>query len=231
MKLGLSNSVKQRGGAADWLPTNLSGLQFWYRKNTGILNDSNDPITDTDTVDDWQDQSGNNKHAVGAATKFTFDAASGGVEGAGNNKLDITQLDFAGQFSFWVRLKFDTISSGANDIMFNDAGTLDSGDDFFRLQTTTQLKAKIGGGTAMTWTCSAISTGTYYNIGFERNGSWACNTYIGTAIQDSSTSNANAFNLDRILGAFDGICLEVVVTNAALSTADRSSLDNYLTNI
>ena len=234
MKLALSNSIKNRGGEEDWLPTKLSGLQFWYRKNTGILNDSNTPIEDNDAVDDWQDQSGNNKHAVGATTKFSFDAASGGVEGSGNNKLNITQIDFTGQFAFWVRLKFDTISGGANDIMFND-GTEEGGytynDDFFRVQTTTQLRSKIGGGTAMNYTCSTLSTGTYYNIGFERDGSDDCRAYLGTAAQGSEVNNTNDFNLDRVLGAFDGTCLEIVVSNAALSSAERSKLDTYLTNI
>jgi len=231
MKLALSNSIKNKGGGAeDWLPTNLSGLQIWLRKGVGITESDGSAAEDTDAVYGWSDQSGNGKNATGAATRFTYNAASGGIEGTGNNKLDITQIDFTGQFAFYARLKFDTISGGANDIMFNDA-TGASNDDFFRLQSSTQLRAKIGGGTAMNYTCSAISTGTFYNIGFERDGSDDCRAYIGTTAQGSAINKTPDFNLDRILGAFDGICLEVVVVNAALSSSDRTKLDNYLTNI
>lgn len=229
MKLGLGLSINNTV-SGDWTPAKLSGLQFWFRKGVGITTEDDVTAEDGDAVYGWADQSGNNKHATGAASRFSYNAASGGVEGGGNNKLDITQIDFTGQFAFWVRLKFDTISSGANDIMFND-GTSAPNDDFFRLQTATQLRAKIGGGSAMNYTCSSISTGVYTNLGFERDGSDDCRAYIGTTAQGSAVNNTNDFNLDRVLGAFDGICLEIVVTNTVLSTADRSSLHTYLTNI
>ena len=233
MKLGLSNSINNRAGF-DWTPEKLSGLQIWFRKGVGITESDGSAAEDGDAVYGWADQSGNSKNGTGAASRFSYNAASGGIEGAGNNKLNITQLDFSGQFAFWARLKFDTISGGANDIMFND-GTEEGGytynDDFFRVQTTTQLRSKIGGGTAMNYTCSTLSTGTYYNIGFERDGSDDCRAYLGTAAQGSEVNNTNDFNLDRVLGAFDGTCLEIVVSNAALSSAERSKLDTYLTNI
>jgi len=230
MKLALSNSIKNRGGeAAAFTPASLSGLQFWYKKATGITNSSGATASDGEAVYGWADQSGNGKHATGAASRFTYQSSSGGVEGSGNNKLDITQIDFTGQFAFWVRLKFDTISGGNNDIMFND-GTGASDDDFFRVQTTSQFRAKIGGGTAMNY-ATTVSAGTYYNIGFERDGSDDCRVYMGTTEQGSAINKTPDFNLDRVLGAFDGICLEIVVTNAVLSSSDRTNLDTYLTNI
>ena len=228
MKLGLSNSIKNRGGeAAAFTPASLSGLQLWLKKGTGITNSSGSAASNTDAVYGWADQSGNDNHATGASNRFTYNAASGGIEGGGNNKLDLSAIDLSG-FSFWIRVKFDSISSGATDFMFTEAaGT----DDFFRLQTSTQFKAKIDGGTAMTWTCSEIEVDTFYNIGFERDAGNKINAYIGTTAQDSYESNSNEFNLSRILANFDGIGLEIVVTNANLSSSDRTNLDTYLTNI
>lgn len=233
MKLGLSNSIKNRGGAVAFTPASLSGLQFWYKNGTGITESDGSACEDTDAVHGWADQSGNDRHATGVAPRLTYNAASGGVEGGGNNKLNITQINFTGQFSFWVRLKFDTLSGGANDIMFSDETdeggyTFDA--DFLRIQTTSQIRSKIGGSTAMNY-ATTIATGTYYNIGFERDGSNDCRVYLGTTEQGSEISNANAFNLDRILGAIDGICLEVVVTNAVLSSGDRTSLNTYLNTL
>ena len=229
MKLGLGLNINNTV-SGDWTPEKLSGLQFWYRKGVGITESDGSAAEDGDAVYGWADQSGNSKNATGAATRFTYDAASGGVEGDGNNKLDITQIDFTGQFAFWTRLKFDTISTGANDILFNDA-TGASDDDFFKVQTTTQLRAKIGGGTAMNFDCSEISTGSYLNLGFQRDGSDDCRAYIGTTQQDDEINNTADFNLDRVLRAFDGICVEIVVTNVALSSSDRSNLNTYLTKL
>ncbi|QDP46328.1 MAG: hypothetical protein Unbinned4264contig1000_40 [Prokaryotic dsDNA virus sp.] len=229
MKLGLTNSLGRYYINSSWNPSNLSGLTIWLQNNTDITESDGTACEDNDAVHGWRDQSGNNNNATGAATRFTFDAATGGIEGTGNNKLDITQINFTGQFAFYARLKFDTISSGANDVMFNDA-TGASDDDFFRVHSTLQLRAKIGGGSAMNYDTS-ISTGTFFNIGFERDGSSNCRAYLNGVQQDSEIENSETFNLDRLLGAFDGICKEIVITNTVLSSSDRSNLQAHLNNI
>tara|TARA_Y100000401_G_scaffold44580_1_gene34096 strand:+ start:252 stop:935 length:684 start_codon:yes stop_codon:yes gene_type:complete len=227
MRLGLGLNIKTTGST--FTPANLGGLQIWLRNNTGITEQDGTAAEDNDAVYGWSDQSGNNNNATGAATRFTFDAATGGIEGTGNNKLDITQIDFTGQFAFYARLKLDTISSGANDILFNDA-TSPADDDFFRVHSTLQIRAKIGGGTAMNYDTN-ISTGTFFNIGFERDGSSNCRAYLNGVQQDSEIENSETFNLDRLLGAFDGICKEIVITNKVLSTSERSNLQAYLAKI
>ena len=231
MKLGLGLSLNNNVYGADFTPANLTGLQLWFRKNTGITTSGGGAAADNEAVHGWADQSGNNRNATGAATRFTFDSATGGIEGTGNNKLNITQIDFTGQFAFYARLKFDTISSGANDILFRDAVS-PADDDFFRVQTTTQIRAKIGSSSAMNYDANpTISTGSFINIGFERDADNNCRAYQGGAQQDSEIENAEPFNLDRVMGAFDGICVEIIVTNAALSNTDRSNLNNYLNNL
>ena len=69
------------------------------------------------------------------------------------------------------------------------------------------------------------------NLGFQRDGSDDCRAYIGTTQQDDEINNTADFNLDRVLRAFDGICVEIVVTNVALSSSDRSNLNTYLTKL
>ncbi len=229
MKLGLGLNINSVV-SGDWTPENLTYLQLWFRNNVGITESDGSACEDGDNISGWADQSGNDNNAIGAATRFTFDAATGGVEGTGNNKLDITQIDFTAEFAFYARLKFDTISSGNNDVMFNDATGAEN-DDFFRVHSSTQLRAKIASGSSMNYACTTISTGTYYNIGFERDGSGDCRAFIGATAQDGEINNENTFNLDRVLGAFDGICKEIVVTNKSLSVSDRENLNTYLNNI
>jgi len=231
MRLGLTNNIKSRGGTpAVWAPDSASNLQLWFRKGVGITESDGTEAEDTDAVHGWADQSGNNRHATGAATRFTYNAADGSVLGTGNNKLDLTSVNFGDEFSFYVRINFDTISGGATDIMFNDA-TGASNDDFFRVQTTTKLRAKIGGGSAMDYTTSTIPTGSYINIGFERDSSDDCRAYIGAVQQDSEINRTPEFNLDRIIGALDGYCQEIVIYNKSLSDADRLLLNTYLNTL
>lgn len=62
------------GGAARWLPTQLSSLEAWYRGDMGVtLNGS--------TVSAWADQSGNGRHLSNgtAAQQPTYVASSAGI--------------------------------------------------------------------------------------------------------------------------------------------------------
>tara|TARA_R100001463_G_scaffold65486_3_gene118788 strand:- start:216 stop:908 length:693 start_codon:yes stop_codon:yes gene_type:complete len=230
MKLGNRLNIRTSTVGGDWTPANLSGLIYWFRNGRGITNSAGNACSDSEKVYGWEDYSGGNRHAVGAATRFVYDGSTKGVKGIGNNKLDVPQYDFTGDFSFWVRLNFTAITSGgANDILFNDA-TGAPNDDFFRLQTTSQMRVKIGGGSAMNY-ATTVSTGHWYNIGLERSGGERTSAWLGTTQQGSDLTNTNTFNVDRVLGAFEGLAKEIVVTNTKLTTAERASLNTYLDNL
>ena len=236
MRLGLGLNIKTTGST--FTPANLGGLQAWFRNNTGILEGAEDPAEDNDNVTQWTDQGGNDNHLTAPDNYFQFDAASGGVESAdaSNDKLHLSsQINFTGQFSMYMRVKFSTFSSGATDLFFYDKDS--SSQDFFRVQSTSEIRGKIDNSAKIGFS-TTIETGTYYNIGVERDGTNRVVVYLnGTGLTQITTSGYEAvvvsgtLDIDAIGGSLDGIIKEIVITNQALSTTERSNLQAYLAKI
>lgn len=65
MKFGLSNTIKQKGGAAFSIDS-LSGLEVWLKFNTGQTTPDIDSDGDSDIL--WADQSGNGRNGTGGDT-------------------------------------------------------------------------------------------------------------------------------------------------------------------
>ena len=236
MKLGLGLNIKTTGST--FTPANLGGLQAWFRNATGILEGAEDPAEDGDNVTQWTDQGGNDNHLTAPDNYFTFNEDSGGVESgdAENDKLHLSsQINFTGQFSMYMRVKFSTFSSGATDLFFYDKDS--SSQDFFRVQSTSEIRGKINNSAKIGFS-TTVETGTYYNIGVERDGSNRVTVYLnGTGLTQITTTGYEAgvvsgtLDIDAIGGSLDGIIKEVVITNEALSTGNRSKLQAYLANI
>ena len=135
----------------------------------------------------------------------------------------------------YMRIKFSTFSGGATDLFFYDKDS--SSQAFFRVQSTSEIRGKINNSTKIGFS-TTIETGTYYNIGVERDGSNRVVVYLnGTGLTQITTSGYEAgvvsgtLDIDAIGGSLDGIIKEVVITNEALSTSERSKLQAYLANI
>lgn len=236
MKLGLGLNIKTTG--SPFTPANLGGLQAWFRKDTDILESDGTRAENGDNVTQWSDQSGNDNHLTAPDNFFTFNEDSGGVESgdAENDKLHLSsQLNFSGQFSMYMRIKFSTFSTGATDLFFYDKDT--SSQDFFRVQSTSEIRGKINNSQKIGFS-TTIETGEYYNIGVERDGTNRVTVYLGgTGLTQITTTGYEAgvvsgtLDIDAIGGSLDGIIKEVVITNEALSTSNRSKLQAYLANI
>ena len=236
MRLGLGLNIKTSGG--EFTPANLGGLQAWFQNDTDILESDGTRAEDGDSVTQWSDQSGNNNHLTAPNNYFQFDAASGGVESAdaSNDKLHLTsQLNFSGQFSMYMRIKFSTFSGGATDLFFYDKDT--SSEDFFRIQSTSEIRGKIDNSQKIGFT-TTVETDTYYNIGVERDGSNRVTVYLdGTGLTQITTSGYEAgvvsgtLDIDAIGSNLDGIIKEIVITNEVLSSSNRSKLNTYLNKL
>tara|TARA_R100000315_G_C5186448_1_gene108463 strand:+ start:139 stop:849 length:711 start_codon:yes stop_codon:yes gene_type:complete len=236
MRLALTNSINRYAGGA-WTPNKLSSLLHWYRKDTDILESDGSRAEDGDDITQWSDQKGSN-HLTASNNFYQFDEDSGGVssEDSSNDKLNFTnQLNFSGQFSMYMRVKLSTISGSSTDLFFYDADT--SSQDFFRVQSTSEFRGKIDNSLKIGFS-TTVETGTYYNIGIERDGTNRVSFFLNGASQTQITTTgyetgvvSGTLDIDAVGGNLDGIIKEIVIVNAALSTSDRTKLNNYLTAI
>ena len=235
--LGLGNSITSSAfyGEAAWTPASLgSKLKVWLKNDTDILEGASDPAEDGDDVTQWSDQSGNNNHGVSSSNYFHYDESTGGLisEVGTNQKMNLTsQITVSGKFALYMRVSFSSISTGANDLFFYDKDS--SSADFFRIQSTTELRGKINNGVVRKFTQTTQSLDTFYNYGIERNNdndllAFRDNTALSaiTAIND-----AGALDIDAIGGSFDGTIKEVVICNDSLSSSERTELQTYLASI
>ena len=240
MKLGLGLSINNRIDAA-WTPAKLgTNLKMWLRKDTEIFEADDDLAEDTDNITKWGDQSGNGNHMLASSNYFDYDSATGGVESldSTNSRMYLAtdgskNLTFSGQFALYMRCSLSTISTGGNDLFVYDSDA--TGEDFFRAQSTTEIRAKINNSTKIGFTQGTQSLDTFYNFGFERDGSNVVTAYRdGSSLTKITTSGyetgavSGDFVLDAIGGLFDGIIKEVVWVDRVLTADERTKLDTYL---
>tara|TARA_R100000773_G_scaffold11328_1_gene10448 strand:+ start:261 stop:968 length:708 start_codon:yes stop_codon:yes gene_type:complete len=234
--LGLGNSLTaKRYSSATWSPSNLgSKLKAWFKNDTDILEGTSDPAENNDNVTQWSDQSGNDNHLTAPNNFFQYDSSTGGIISAGssNDKMHLTnQLTLSGQFALYMRVSFSSISSGAHDLFFYDKDS--SSSDFFRIQSTTEVRGKISNGVVRKFTQPTQSLDTFFNFGIERDSdndllAFRDNSALSatTAVTDTGT-----LDIDSIGGNFDGTIKEVIICNSSLSSSERTELQAYLANI
>jgi len=237
MKLGLSNTVRSQV-SGEWTPANISSLSAWYKNDTDILEGVSDPAEDNDSVIQWSDQSGNDNHLTAPNNYFTYDSASGGVESGDteNDKLHMgTQLNFDAEFAMYMRVKLTTFSAGSTDLFFYDKDS--DTHDFFRIQSTTEIRGKISNSSKIGYSTS-VSTGTYYNIGIERAEDNRVSVFLNNSSLTQITTTgyeagvvSGVLDIDAIGGQLDGIIKEVIICSGDLSASDRTNLEAYLNNI
>ena len=66
--LGLGVSLSTSGGVSSLLPSDISGLDVWFKVNTGIVGNAggasdDGDMSDGEDINSWADQSGNSRHA------------------------------------------------------------------------------------------------------------------------------------------------------------------------
>jgi len=238
MKLGLGLNIKT-SGSADWTPAKLSNLEVWCKFDTGLQESDTSTPEDAENVTKWTDQSSNNNDLTASSAHFTYDSATGGVESADatNSILYLdTELNLSGQFAMYIRISCSTITTGNTDLFFSDKDNV--GQDFFRVQSTTELRSKIENSTKVGWVQGTQSLDTFYNYGIERDGSNVVTAYRGGSLLTKKTGAgyetgaiSGTLDIDAIGGATDGIIKEVIICSSALSADDRTNLQAYLANL
>lgn len=237
MRLGLGLNIKTSGGA--WTPAKLSNLEMWCKFDTGIQESDASTPEDGENVTKWTDQSSNNNDLTASSAHFTYDSATGGLESADSTNsilyLD-TELNLSGAFAMYIRVSCSTISAGSTDLFFSDKDNI--AQDFFRVHSTTELRAKIAASTKIGFTQGTQSLDTFYNYGIERDGSNVLTGFrdgsLLTKIEGAGYTTAaisGTLDIDSIGGNFDGIIKEVIICSGVLTASDRTNLQAYLAKL
>lgn len=234
---------------ASWAPTDLgAALVGWYKADTGVYNDAGSTLaTNGQDVQQWNDQSGNSHHlsqsnnlrqptygtgSFNSTHGLTFDGSLDALATA----FGLSELSSKTTLSVYVVLKVvsDTGTTGriAALTVSGSNDTAADGAALFYVANSTTLSL-YQNGTAISQT---IATGTNYRIGTIFDGTNV--TYYRNNAQQSQTASTwttSASSYSLSVGAKDSagtnpsniVVAEVIVTNTALSSGDRNSMDSY----
>lgn len=240
------------GGAA-WTPASLPSLVAWYKADSGVYNDAGTTLaTNSQTVQQWNDQSGHGYHMSqatagnrpsfqtagynGKQTVLFSQAAATGLVTASGVAISGSPFScfFVGQMTSGVDNNGRVMGYGTSTVAdFSAGGTI----FICRTGVTSALQTYRVGGEGQ----QAISLATNMIVGFISDG--ANNTpYLsnvaGTPFPDTNTNTTGGYlaigsqlNAGGALasGAYwNGPISEIVLTNAAMSSGDRASLQTYL---
>ena len=233
--LGLGNSISASQYPGGWTPASISGLVGWYRFNTGLQKSGGAFPSNGDGITQWDDASGQGNNATKSSNLATYESTLKGVDFQGSSdSLQIPQLELE-EFSLYIRIRFsDTNDINSGDILINDD---DTANNFWRIQSTSSIRVKVGGSSATNYTLHSSTTlahNTYYIMGLERQTDGEVFSYLdGTANGSSQTiafggSPSRNFLVDNIKGGNNAIVSEVVIANKSLSDDDRAELTTWM---
>jgi len=254
--LGLGNALT--GGAVTesaLTPSDISGLEVWYKVNKGIAGASNTSdagnMVDGEDILTWADQSGNNNHGIemsGATQRphWESDAADfGGLLFDGTNDgMALTSdvvISANEDFTVMIRVKITDFTTSAKAVWGNSAH------DVMKMPTgAKKINILIGGSGASVFeeASDTFATDEYYIITLTRsNGSSGDlevrvhgDTYSDKS-WDAAESHKDADSLDigyigvNTPGALEmpGVIKDFIVwKGTALSSAERSAMYTYI---
>jgi len=254
--LGLGNALT--GGAVTesaLTPSDISGLEVWYKVNKGIAGASNTSddgnMVDGEDIYSWADQSGNSNHAItmtSAAQRphWETDAADfgGALFDGSNDGMQLTSdvtMSANQDFTVMVRVKITSFASTAKAVWGNSAH------DVLKMPTGgKKINVLLGGSGASSFeeASDTLATDKYYIITLTRsNGSDGDlevrvhgDTYSDKS-WDAAESHQDADELDigyigvNTPGALEmpGVIKDFIVwKGTALSDSQRSDMYTYI---
>jgi hypothetical protein len=244
---GCFNCGPQGHSRGAWTPASLgSALVAWYKADVGAINTGTGvQATNGQAVNTWQDQSGNGNSLTtrGTAAPIFHSAGLGGKESTtwtvNSTALWTAATDtFAGfgtgnTASVFV-LGSLTTSASSESLSFaaasQTAGAGANSAMFFFTSSTPDFTFDHAFGTG---TAQSVTASTETRMGMIFDGANATpykNNVAGTANSLSfSFASPGTLRVGGIgSGGWDGEMREVIITNTALNSTDRASLDAYL---
>ena len=215
--LGLGNGIMHGGAPSEFTIDSLSDLELWLKFNTG-----QGAITDGIQ---WDDQSGNSRHASQTIDAQEGSGFSGGafVTAGSDDNLDLAStFNLASDYYIFVVLNLseesnETFVSSVDNTSFIRFAQGSSATSFRMKNGGTSANSTLSSGFGTDKAIAEVSRDTSNNIGILKNG-----TTLGTS------SGAGTFAFQQIGASSNGVTSgeihEVVVFSRLLSSGDATSV-------
>jgi hypothetical protein len=207
-----------------WQPSNETGLEAWYKYQTGITLNGSD-------VSAWADSSENSFDMVQATTTEQPAYNSGAIEftpADTHNLGSASDITLSGAFTIGIKLEAD-----ASNVTV--LGSNDTPNEFLKISTSTVLRFKTDGSQIEITLDSGSFVADLYLV-VTRDASNLITLYVnGVAQADTETlagtADINAIGVRRVdLNPYDGTISEIQIFDTE-STALTANVNTYLSNI
>jgi hypothetical protein len=221
----------QSSSAPLWTPSNLTTYAWYDASDTNTITES------AGAVSQWDDKSGNNKHATQGTGTYQPTTGSRTIDGlnvldfdGANNQLDLTSvISLSGEFGFFAVFENDIVgeanmyfgeTSGDNKIGFYSSKT------FLRVLTSDDRTLAFGLGN------NPVIVGVTRNSANKVD--MAYNAAISYTRMFSDVAQSGASTWNRIgdgngtAQGWNGTLGEIIVISGTVSLSDRQKLEGYL---
>jgi len=214
-------STKMLGG---WQPSNETGLEAWYKYQTGITLNGSD-------VSAWADSSSNSFDMVQATVSEQPAYNAGTIEfdpSATQNLQSASDIELSGAFTIGIRLAAKT-----SNVTVLGSNTISN--EFFKINSTTALRFKTDGSLVDITLDSGTFIASLYLV-ITRNASNLITLYKNGVAQADTETLAGTANIDSIgvrktdLNPYDGTISEIQIYDTE-STALTANVNTYLSNL
>lgn len=227
----LSGYGSSAAGGSD--PSSIgSGLLIWNQNGAGLWDDHlmTDPAVISDTVQAWEDQSGNANHLTNNLDDAPVLEADGALHWDGvNDVLTATSAITLKPTTVFFHVKFDQV--GTIQVLFG------GGSGLSLFTNTTTLNASISGGAAIATSAVTLSGATDYRIIFTYSNTGVYTFYVNGATQGTGTNDQTIASAAPVLGILggqymlDGIVKDWGAYDNVLSGPNITLLDDYLASL
>ena len=207
-----------------WKPSDETGLEAWYKNQTGITLNGSD-------VSAWADSSENSFDMVQATASEQPAYNGGDIDFTAADKTNLqaaSEITLSGAFTVGIRLEPDVSNVSV-------IGSNTTSNEFFKITSTTNLRFKTDG-SQVDMTIDSGTLITALNLVVTRNASNLITLYLdGVAQADTETlagtADINAMGVRATdTNPYDGTISEVQIYDTE-STALTTNVSTYLSNL
>ena len=207
-----------------WKPSDETGLEAWYKNQTGITLNGSD-------VSAWADSSENSFDMVQATASEQPAYNGGDIDFTAADKTNLqaaSEITLSGAFTVGIRLEPDVSNVSV-------IGSNTTSNEFFKITSTTNLRFKTDG-SQVDMTIDSGTLITALNLVVTRNASNLITLYLdGVAQADTETlagtADINALGVRATdTNPYDGTISEIQIYDTE-STALTANVSTYLSNI